>query len=76
MSVTKTSVRMPEGQKILTRKVSPTIHCGILAEGLTFEPAVKSKMAPRQRLLLRVPRFRSLKLIGQAGPPNDIAMLN
>jgi len=58
------------------RKVSPTIHCGVLAEGLTLEPAVISKMAPRQRPLLTVPRFRSLELIGHAGPPNDIAMLN
>jgi hypothetical protein len=66
----------PEQQRIRTRNVSPTIHCGVPEEGLTLEPAVISKMAPRQRPLLTGPTFRSAGLIGHAGPPNDIAMLS
>jgi len=58
------------------RNVSPTIHSGVPGVGLTLEPAVISKMAPRQSPLLTGPRFRSARLIGHAGPPNDIAMLS
>jgi len=58
------------------RKVSPTIQSGVPDEGLTLEPAVISKMAPRQAPLLTVLNFMSESLIGHAGPPNDIAMFS
>ena len=63
----------------LTRNVSPTIQAGWPGCGLTFEPAVMSKIAPRHWPvwpLLTGPRFRSASLIGHEGPPKDIEMFN
>jgi len=58
------------------RNVSPTIQAGWPGIGLTFEPAVISKIAPRHCPSLTGPRFRSATLIGHEGPPNDIEIVN
>ena len=57
-----------------TRNISPTTQLGLLLPLGMLVPALRSKMAPRHRELLRDirPMFMSWVLIDQSFPPNDI----
>ncbi len=64
-------------EKKRTRKVSPMIDAGWPSPGMRLETWVMSKIAPRHRPFLTVPRLRSARvarLVVHDGTLKDIAI--